>query len=98
MYTPPYTANLWTVYQLPRGFQIGGGFNAVGKRYGNNANTNFAPGYIRWDAMLGYVQPRFTLRLNVLNLFDSVHYETVYAGHVIPGTSRVFLGTLEVKL
>jgi len=98
LYTPPYTANLWTVYQLPKGWQVGGGFNAVGKRYGSNANTNYAPGYIRWDAMVSYVQPRYTLRLNVLNLFDTVHYETVYAGHVIPGTSRVFLGTLEVKL
>jgi len=98
LYTPPYTANLWTVYQLPHGWQVGGGFNAVGKRYGNNANTNYAPGYIRWDAMLSYVQPRYTLRLNVLNVFDTVHYETVYQGHVIPGTSRVFLGTIEVKL
>ena len=98
LYTPPYTANLWTVYQLPKGWQVGGGFNAVGKRYGSNANSNHAPGYIRWDAMVSYVQPRYTLRLNVLNVFDTVHYETVYAGHVIPGTSRVFLGTLEVKL
>jgi len=98
LYTPPFTANLWTVYQLPHGWHVGGGFNAVGKRYGNNANTNYAPGYIRWDAMLSYVQPRYTLRFNVLNVFDTVHYETVYQGHVIPGTSRVILGTLELKL
>ena len=97
LYTPPYTANLWTVYRLGGGWQVGGGFNAAGKRYGNNANTNYAPSYIRWDAMLSYEQRYWALRFNVFNLFDTVYYETVYQGHVIPGTSRVVLGTLELR-
>jgi catecholate siderophore receptor len=97
LYTPPYTANLWTVYRLGGGWQVGGGFNAAGKRYGNNANTNYAPSYVRWDAMLSYEQRYWALRFNVFNLFDTVYYETVYQGHVIPGTSRVVLGTLELR-
>ena len=97
LYTPPYTANLWTVFALSERWRIGGGFNAAGKRYGNNANINYAPGYVRWDAMVSYEQKRFALRLNLLNLFDTIYYETVYQGHVIPGTSRVLLGTLELK-
>jgi catecholate siderophore receptor len=97
LYTPPYTANLWTVYALSERWRVGGGFNAAGKRYGNNANVNYAPAYMRWDAMLSYEQKHYALRLNGLNVFDTTYYETVYQGHVIPGTSRAVLGTLELK-
>lgn len=97
LYTPPYTANLWTVYSLSERWRVGGGFNAAGKRYGNNGNVNYAPGYVRWDAMVSYEQKHYAVRLNMLNLFDTVYYETVYQGHVIPGTSRVLLGTVELK-
>ena len=62
-----------------------------------NANTNYAPSYIRWDAMLSYEQRYWALRFNLFNVFDTVYYETVYQGHVIPGTSRVLLGTLELR-
>lgn len=95
--TPPYTANLWTTYRLPYGWRIGGGFYAAGGRYGNNANTVYAPGYIRWDAMVAYEQPHYAFRLNFFNLFDTVYYDTVYQGHVIPGSPRAVQATLELK-
>jgi len=97
LYTPPYTANLWTTYRLPYGWRIGGGLYASGGRYGNNANTVYAPGYTRWDAMLAYEQRHYAFRLNVFNLFDTVYYDTVYQGHVIPGSSRAIQATLELK-
>jgi catecholate siderophore receptor len=95
--TPPYTANLWTVYRLGESWRLGGGFFAMGQRYGQNANTTLAPAFIRWDAMLSYERPRYAVRFNAYNLFDTDHYQTVYQGHVIPGTSRTFLATLELK-
>jgi catecholate siderophore receptor len=95
--TPPYTANLWTTYRLPHGWRVGGGFYAAGKRYGQNANTTSGPSYVRWDAMLAYEQREYAVRLNLFNLFDTRYYDTVYQGHIIPGTSRVIQATLELK-
>ena len=86
--TPHHTANLWMVYNLGGGWKVGGGFEDVGLRYGNATNTNAVPGYSRWDAMVAYEQKRYSIKLNVLNLFNQKYYEGVYAGHVVPGTRR----------
>jgi catecholate siderophore receptor len=95
--TPPYTANLWTTYRFDGGWRLGGGAQGTGARYASNADTNLAPRYLRWDAMLAYEQKDYTVRLNVLNLFDKDYYEGVYAGHVVPGTPRIVQVTAEYK-
>jgi catecholate siderophore receptor len=97
LYVPPYTANLWTVYNFGHGFRAGGGFNAVGKRYGNLQNTNVAPAYVRWDAMASYEQRNWLVRLNLINALNETYYDSVYAGHVIPGSARVIQATLELR-
>lgn len=95
--TPDYTASLWTTYRLGGGWKVGGGVEAVGTRYGNTTNTVAAPHYVRWDGLLAYEQKRYDLKLNALNLFNTDYYEGVYAGHVVPGTKRVFLASLRLK-
>lgn len=95
--TPRYTANLWTTYQLGGGWRVAGGFDAVSERYGDAANNNEVPGYVRWDAMLAYEQRSYELRLNLLNLSDRKIYEGVYAGHVVPGQRRTALVTARLK-
>lgn len=95
--SPPYTANLWTTYKLGGGWKAGGGFQSVGMRYGQNANTTAVPGYISWDAMLAWEQRRYALRLNVQNLFDKKFYDQVYQGFSVPGTSRAAQLTVELK-
>jgi catecholate siderophore receptor len=86
--TPDYTASLWTVYKLSSRWKIGGGLEAVGKRFANTTNTNEAPGYTRADAMLSYEHQNYLFKLNVLNLADRKYYEGIYQGHVVPGTAR----------
>ena len=91
--TPRYTFNLWTTYQLPGGWKVGGGVEAKGDRYGFNPSgagpvptlpgdtafhPNTAPSYARWDAMLAYEQTRWAVRLNVKNVFDKLYYDSVY--------------------
>jgi len=95
--TPSYTASLWTTYRFAPFWRIGGGIDAVGKRYGNVQNTVEVPSYIRCDALLAYEQPRYAVRLNVFNLFNENYYEGVYSGHVVPGTTRTALVSLELK-
>jgi catecholate siderophore receptor len=106
--TPPYTANLWTTYKLGSNWKVGGGFEIKGKRYGYNPsssgtaafNPNTIPGYIRWDGMVAYEQKKYTLRLNVQNLFDTVYYDSLYVngGFTVPGTARKFILTAEYTL
>lgn len=95
--TPDYTANIWTTYKLDHRWKIGGGVEAAGKRYGSNANTAAAPSYSRWDAMLEYQLEQYAVKLNVFNLFNQKYYEGVYAGHVVPGTTRTAQITLSAK-
>ncbi|WP_051304926.1 TonB-dependent receptor [Chitinilyticum litopenaei] len=87
---PKYTGNLWTTYQLTPEWKIGGGFNAVGKRYTSNANTTYLPAYIRTDLMAEWTYRDYSVQMNVYNLFDKDHYEGLYRGFAVPGTGRTF--------
>ena len=70
--------------------------------YSNCSTTftpNSVPGYVRWDAMLTYDQPSYTIKLNVQNLFDRVYYDAVYdnGGFTVPGQARRFILSGEYK-
>lgn len=112
--TPPYTFNLWTTYKLPYGWKVGGGVEAKGERYGYNPSgagaiptlagstkfhPNTAPAYERWDAMVAYEQKKWSVRLNVQNVFDTVYYDAIYdnGGFVVPGVRRKGIISTEYK-
>lgn len=95
--TPDYTFNLWSVYKLGGGWKFGGGVEGADLRYGNNTDTVAVPSYVRWDAMVAYVQSSYELRVNVQNVFDKEYYEGVYQGHTVPGTTRNIQLTAELK-
>ncbi len=87
--TPDYTYSLWSTYRFASAWRVGGGVEGAGLRYGQNTNTTAAPSYQRWDALVEYRPGVYSIRLNVLNLFNKDYYEGVYQGHVVPGTKRV---------
>ena len=60
---------------------------------------NSVPGYVRWDAMVSYEQPKYTLKFNVQNLFDRVYYDALYdnGGFTVPGQARGFILSGEYK-
>jgi catecholate siderophore receptor len=110
--TPAYTLNVWSTYQLASRWKIGGGVEAKGKRDAVNPSgtgpvptlngayyPNTAPAYARWDAMVAYEQTKWTYRLNIKNLFDTVYYDSVYdnGGFTVPGTRRSAILTAEYK-
>lgn len=94
---PKHTYSLWTTYQLGGGWEIGGGVQGVGKRYGNNTNTVAAPGYHIWDAEFAYKQADYDIRINVYNLTDQLYYESVYGGHAVPGIGRTALLSVDYR-
>jgi catecholate siderophore receptor len=103
--TPRQTFNLWSTYQLPHGFKVGGGMEFKSKRYGAAPtgtaafNPNYVSSYTRWDAMVSYDQPKYTVKFNIQNLFDKLYYDSLYdnGGFSIPGQARRFILSTEYK-
>jgi catecholate siderophore receptor len=80
--TPKNSANLWTTYELRENLSFGAGATYVDRRYGNTANTVWAPSYVIYDAMVALdLGERFRLQLNLTNLSDEVYYVRPYANH-----------------
>lgn len=97
--TPKQSASLWTVYDLPHGFQVGVGAQFTDTRFNSNSSTaREAPGFCLFDAMLGYeVNKNFSLRLNIYNLADEEYIDRVGGGHFIPGAGRSAVLTASYK-
>jgi len=96
---PQNSFNLWTVYDLPAGFQVGFGTQYVGQRY--NATTTSrreAPSYEIFNAMVGYkVTDRLSLQVNLNNLADKRYIDQLGDGQFIPGVGRNVTVTANFK-
>jgi catecholate siderophore receptor len=95
---PAHSGSLWSTYDLPGGFQVGGGLRFVSSRYTNVANTRKVDGYALVDATAAYdLNDRLTLRLNAFNLFDKRYADQIGGGHFIPGPGRSVLATIAFR-
>lgn len=98
--TPGNTFSMWTVHDLPAGFQVGLGAQYVGSRY-NNTNDSTrqqSPAYTVFDAMVGYrFNDNMTFRLNAYNLGDKDYIDRVGGGHFVPGQGRSVVLSAEIK-
>ena len=94
----PYTFNLWTTYQLPYGWKIGGGVNGMGRRnvYGQTGAAYNAPNWVQAqatvDGLIQYDAKNYTVRLNGYNLLNTTNYVSLYenGGFAVPGTYQAF--------
>ena len=84
---PRHSAALWTTYEIQsgslQGLGFGLGFNYVGDRAGDNANTYEVNDYFLTNAAVFYERGDWQLRLKVNNLFDVEHITSA-------GNSRSF--------
>ena len=58
------------------------------------------PDYLRWDAMVAYRQPRYSIQLNVLNLTNRLNYDALIPsdkGRSVPGTDLQAMLTFTYK-
>ncbi|MGE0875172.1 MAG: TonB-dependent receptor [Burkholderiales bacterium] len=91
------SGNLWTVYRLGGGWEIGGGVRANSGAYLNDANTAKLPSYAVWDATVAWVQRKYEIRANLYNLADKRYYTGGYNNNpnrVLPGQPRAVALTL----
>lgn len=99
---PEHSASLWTTYDLAgslKGASLGLGAQHIGRRAGNTDNTIFLPAYTRVDANLAYEFDAgfgpLRAQLNVLNLFDTFHYDSGGAFiPLYPGAPRTVTASL----
>jgi catecholate siderophore receptor len=88
---PTEAGNLWTIYRLGGGWEVGGGAFWSQEVWMDDANTAQLPEYVRWDATLAYVQKEYEIRLNLMNLTDEFYYYGAYnnsPSRVLPAAPR----------
>ena len=92
--------NLWTEYELPAGWEVGGGGNWLSHRFADSAASAYVPGYVVWNAMVSYeANEHLSVQLNGYNLFNKLYYDGLYytsaaENHAIPGAGRSVALTL----
>jgi catecholate siderophore receptor len=98
--TPEHSASAWTVYNIGREWEFGGGVTYMADRFASNNNAVKVPDYVRWDATVAYHQPKYDLRLNLLNLTNRTNYEQLIPsdrGRSVPSIDRTALLTLTYR-
>lgn len=91
---PRNRASLWSDYRFANGIRIGGGVRYEGSSWGiDSASPAKVPDYTLFDAMLGYDIGRWSLALNLQNLFDKTYFTTCAATTCYYGSQRSVLGT-----
>ena len=99
-YVPKHAASAWATWKPVdgslKGLEIGGGLNYQSKVYLNNLNTQVAPSYVVFDALLGYSFSNYRIALNGYNLTDKRYYAQVNGGRVLPAAGRTFVASFGI--
>jgi catecholate siderophore receptor len=98
--TPEHSASFWATFDATPRVTLGAGAEFVDRRYGNAANTVWAPAYRTIDAMARVaVGASAELRINLQNLTDEVYFVRPYASHYAAlGPGRAAVATLSFEL
>lgn len=99
--TPKHNLTAWAIYQVAPNWELGGGPLYMSQRFANTTNTVSVGGFTRWDATLAYVQPNYTVRLNLFNLTNKMYYEALIpsdGGRAVPGAGRSAMLSFTYKL
>jgi iron complex outermembrane recepter protein len=103
---PPNSGSMWLNYTFLHGalknFGVGTGVFVTDGEAGDNANSFYLPGYVRWDAGAWYTfalptGQQVKVQFNAFNLLDKTYYESSSsAGSVEPGTPLSFMGKCSI--
>lgn len=99
--TPRNSGTAWTTYNFAGHWEVGGGATYQSQRYAANNNQVSVGGYTRWDATVAYHQPKYDVRLNLLNVTNKKYFVGVIqsdGGRSIPGMGATELVTVTYRL
>ena len=101
---PENSASLWTTYELQsgdlQGLGFGLGFNFVGERQGDLANSFKVDSHFLTNAAIFYRRNNWQARLNINNLFNIDFIESVNGGRVrqiYPGDPLTIRASVSVE-
>jgi iron complex outermembrane receptor protein len=101
---PEHSASLWTTYEIQqgnlKGFGFGGGFNFVGERQGDLANSFTVDSYFLTNAAIFYERDSWRFGLNFKNLFDINYIAATQNSRTSanePGAPFTVIGSVSVK-
>ena len=101
---PEHNFNLWTNYDIQsgplEGLGFGIGFNAVGDRFGDNANSFTLEDYFLTNAAVSYQRDDWEIGLNIRNLFDQDYIESSEnrrTSEVNPGEGFTLIGSISIN-
>ncbi|MFT3734250.1 MAG: TonB-dependent receptor [Rhodocyclaceae bacterium] len=86
--TPTNSGSLWTTYKFAPKWSMGGGMDGQSKRNPSHNSANWAPGFVKYDAMLKFEETKYDVQLNINNLFNRTYWLAVYNGHAVAGPRR----------
>ena len=101
--TPEHSANLWTTYKIQsgdlQGLSFGIGFNFVGERFGDDANSFKLDSYFLTNAAIAYQRDDWRAALNFRNLFDVDYIEAAQniKLSVEPGEDFTVIGSVSIE-
>ena len=90
--TPRHSGSVWTTYQLTQTVRVGGGLNWRSSMAPIRNPGFTAPSFVVAEVMAEYqVLPnKLTLKGNISNVANKRYADTLYPGHYLPGTGRLF--------
>jgi iron complex outermembrane receptor protein len=107
---PRNMGKVWSTYDFQggplKGFGVGGGVLAIGKRAGDLQNDFYLPSFTRLDMALYYRRPEvftrtnLTAQLNVQNLLDTQYFLNGGGGRGFganPGSPLAFMGSVKLE-
>ena len=101
---PEHNFNLWTTYEIQsgslEGLGFGLGFNVVGDRFGDNANSFVLEDYFLTNAAISYQRDNWRAGLNIRNLFDVDYIEGSRNSRTFsipPGDGFTLIGSFSIE-
>ncbi|MEC5387579.1 TonB-dependent siderophore receptor [Uliginosibacterium sp. H3] len=95
--TPTNSGSVWMIYDFVPNWSVGFGGDGQTRRNYAIGSTNYAPGFVKYDAMLAYEQPSYTIQLNANNLLDKIYHPQIYNGWAVAGPRRNFELTTTIR-
>jgi catecholate siderophore receptor len=103
---PRHTFNLWTTYELPRRFTIGGGAQFVDSRTASvtapidpvTGLVKTVPSYWVFNGMVSHpLREHVNLQVNLYNLANRYYFDEPHPGHIVPGAGFTALAGISFK-
>jgi catecholate siderophore receptor len=102
--TPKHSGTIWATYKPDARWRHGAGLNFRSQQSPADITTPAngvwtAPSWQTLDLMTEYqFNEHYRLKFNLSNVTNKYYADSLYRGHYVPGTGRLLMATLTVKL